>query len=125
MERCQAEQHIRHRGKRREPNGLHHALALACAVIIGNDRNHTVVKSEDRHKDEALQLEINAEHVHRIHTESAEHEIHAERHHRADRLHQNRRNADDQNLLDQARLREQIAKAKRNAILLFFPKPYI
>mgnify|MGYP006872872775 FL=1 len=37
-------------------------LRLLRAVVVGNDRHHTVVEAKDRHEHEALELEINAEH---------------------------------------------------------------
>lgn len=70
------------------------ALFVARAEIVGNDRHHTVVEAEDRHEEEALQLEVNAENGSRRRREHQQDLVHSESHDRTDRHHQNRRDAD-------------------------------
>ena len=40
---------------------LNHTLSVLCTVVEGDDRCDSVVQSEYRHKEEALQFEINTE----------------------------------------------------------------
>ena len=70
-----------------------HALRFARAVVIGQDRHHRVVQAEDRHEDETLQFEIRAEDRRRRRGEGDEDLVHAERHDRANRTHDDRRHA--------------------------------
>ena len=66
---------------------FHTRCRPGCAVVIGDNGHHAVVQAEDRHEDEALELEIGAEHGGGGGGEDEEDLVHAEGHHRADGLH--------------------------------------
>ena len=53
-------------------------LRLLRAVVVGDDRHHAVIEAKDRHKHEALELEINAEHGDRRGRERDEDQVHDE-----------------------------------------------
>ena len=77
-----------------QADGLAHAVEFLRAVVVRHDGHHRVVEAEARHEDEALELEVSTEHRGRRLGERDENFVHAEHHHRADGLHDDRRNAD-------------------------------
>ena len=91
------QQHTRrHNGNgndHRQADGLFHAIHTSCAVVVGNNGHHTVVQAENGHKDEALQLEIGAEHRRGRLGEADEDLVHRKGHHRSDGLHNDGRHA--------------------------------
>ena len=68
-------------------------LRLSCAVVVGNDGNGRVVDTEQRHKEEALQLEVDAEHTGCRLRKALQNLVHAKIHHRANAVHHHRGNA--------------------------------
>ena len=77
-----------------EFDGLSDALGLFRAVVVCDNRHHPVVKPEHRHKHEALQFKIHAEHRGCRGGKGDEDFVHAEGHHAADGRHDNGRHAD-------------------------------
>ena len=71
--------------------GFGDALRLPCAVVEGDNGNGGIVQAEQRHKEEALELEIDAEHVHGdlavLRAELVKHLVDANVHHRANAGH--------------------------------------
>lgn len=55
------QQHHSHGADDGQFDGPGHPILFAGAIIVGNDGNHAVVQAENRHEDDALQLEIDAE----------------------------------------------------------------
>ena len=64
-------------------------LLVPSPVIIGNNGNHTVVQTEHRHEDKAVQLEIYSEYGSCRCGELNQDLVHSKGHDRADRLHDN------------------------------------
>ena len=88
------------------------ALRLARTVVVRNDRHHRVIQAEDGHENEALELEVRAEHRRRRLGKGDEDLVHAEHHHRADGLHDDGRHADRVDLLDRRGVRTDLAAAQ-------------
>lgn len=61
LEHGKADCHDAHGDSYAQPYGLHNSLFLACSVVVGDDRYHTVVQAEYGHEDKALQFEVDAE----------------------------------------------------------------
>lgn len=59
-------------------------LSPARAVIVGDDRDKAVVQTEDRHEDEAVQLEVDAEHSRCRGGKGHQNLVHSEGHHGTD-----------------------------------------
>ena len=76
-----------------ELQGLVDPVFAPRAVVVGEDGDQSVVKTEDRHEEEALEFEVNAEHCCRRCGESGEDHVHAVSHDGADGHHQNGRDA--------------------------------
>ena len=74
-------------------------------VIVRKNRDQTIVQSENRHEEEALKLEIHAEHRCRGLGKTNQDQIHQVTHDRSDRHHQNRRNRHIIDLPDHLRRR--------------------
>ena len=55
-----------HGGHHRHPHNPCDALRFAGAVVVGDDGHHAVVQPDERHDDEALHLEVDAEHRHGV-----------------------------------------------------------
>ena len=72
-------------------------LGLAGTVVIGDDGNGGVVQAKQRHEEEALELEVNAEHAGGRLGEALQDLVDAEIHHGADTVHDNGGNAHRQN----------------------------
>ena len=85
----EAQQHDGHGGNHRHPDDLYNAPGFAGAVVVGDDGDHAVVEADEGHDDEALHLEVDAEHSHRGAGESDEEAVHAESHDAAHRGHGN------------------------------------
>ena len=78
-------------------DGFHHPQPVLGPVVIGHDGHHAVVQAEHRHKDEAVELEVNAEgRGCRLLGGVIGNEdlVHAEGHHRADGHHDDAGQAD-------------------------------
>ncbi len=69
-------------------------VLFACTVVECDDRHHAVVQSEDRHEEEALQLEIHTEYRRCGGGEHKQDLVHSECHDRSDRHHQDGRYTD-------------------------------
>ena len=76
-------------------DGLFDAVGLAGTVVVADDGHHAVVHAEDGHKNEALQLEVNAEHGHGGGGKGHEDLVHQEGHHAAHALHGDAGQADN------------------------------
>ena len=63
------------------------SLFISGSIIICDDWNHTIIQSEYRHKDKALQFEIYAKHSGCCRREHKKNLVHSESHNRADCLH--------------------------------------
>ena len=86
-------------------DGLDHAAALLGAVVVSNDGYDAVIQAEHRHKDEAVELEVDAEGGGGGFPGGVvgdEDLVHEEGHHRADGHHHHRRQADGINAADDA-----------------------
>ena len=70
-------------------------LLFLCAVVESNDRDDTVVHTEQGHEEEALELEVYAEHCSCCGRKTEQDLVHSKRHDGTDRCHQDRRNADN------------------------------
>ena len=67
-------------------------MLFLCAVVVGDNRDNSVVKSEYRHTDEAVELEKRTEYVYRKLLAKGvddEYFVHKIGHHRADSDHKN------------------------------------
>ena len=69
-------------------------------VVVGKNRNETVVQSEDRHEEEALELEVHAEYSRCRRGEADQNQVHEICHDGADGHHEDGRHADVVNLAD-------------------------
>ena len=65
-------QHKAHCGEHRQLEGFGDALLFPRAEVEGHDGNGGIVQAEQRHKEEALQLEVSAEHTHGGHLDGLE-----------------------------------------------------
>ena len=99
------------------------AVRLSRAVVIGNDRHHTVIQTEHRHEDEALQLEIDAEDGGRRRGEGNEDLVESEVHHRADGHHDDRRNAHAVDFLHRVPVEADMARANADVWVIFEVHP--
>ena len=88
------------------------ALRLLRAVVVGNDRHHTVVEAKDRHEHEALELEINAEHRDCRGRKRDEDQVHDEARQRRDAAHDDRRDADGRDLAHELAARADVPQAQ-------------
>ena len=104
-----AHQHDANRHTEGELERLVDAVFSPCAVVIGQNRNQSVVETEDRHEEEALQLEIDAEDCGRSCREYGQDHVHAVGHDGTDGHHEDGRHADKINLFDDIALRLQDA----------------
>ena len=68
-------------------------LGLPGTVVISDDGNGGVVDAEQGHEEEALELEVDAEHAGGGFGKALENLVHTEVHHRADAVHHNGREA--------------------------------
>ena len=93
-EESQAGQHQKSGGDCAETDGAVDPQPLPGAVVIGDNGHHSVVQAENRHKDKAVQLEINSENRRGSRGKPQKNQIHAKGHDRADALHNDRRNSD-------------------------------
>ena len=82
------------------PDRAHYPFSFFRPIIIGDDRNDSIIQSEHRHEHKTLQLEIHAKDRRSRSGKGNQDPVHAIDHHRADRLHDNRRNTDSVNLPD-------------------------
>ena len=80
--------------RHRQAEGPLHPVHPSRAVVVADDGHHGVVQAEDRHEDEALQLEVGPEDGGGRLGEADEDLVHAEGHHRADGLHDDGGHAD-------------------------------
>ena len=94
LEDSEAEEHIAYRGEDCESYGGVYAVAAFCAEVIRDDGDHTCIESENGHKYEALELEVDTEDVHCGLAEADEDHIHREGHNATYRLHEDGRNTD-------------------------------
>ena len=100
---------------RAETHGLHDAVGAARAVVERDDGHHAVVQAKDRHEDEALELEIDAEYGSgRLAdlTEGEQDLVDAIGHERTDRAHDRGRNADVENAAAHLSLHAEAARGK-------------
>ena len=81
-------------------DGLLHPVGLFGPEVVGDDGHHAVVQAENGHEDEALELEIRAEHGGGGGREGDDDAVDAEDHHGADALHDDGRQADLIDVLD-------------------------
>lgn len=101
----QAQQHLRHQleggqAQNHEAEGggtgnfqsFCHPLRLPCSVVKSNDGDGGIVDAEQGHEEEALELVVDAEHASGGLLEALENLVHAEIHHGADAVHNQRRN---------------------------------
>ena len=65
LEHRHAHQHKGQGAEAGDLQGLGDPLRLSRTVVVGHDGDGGVIHSEQRHKEEALELEVNAEHIHR------------------------------------------------------------
>ena len=79
---------------------LRHPLPFLCTIVEGDDGYHSGLESEDRHEDERLELEVYAKHRYRRRREGDEDRVEGADHHGADAVHDDRRDADLVDLLD-------------------------
>ena len=102
-------------------DGLHHAAAILSAVVIGHDRNHTVVQAEHRHKDKAVEFEVDAKGGSRRllgGVVSDEDLVHAEGHHRADSHHHHGGQADGIDIAHDLPVRPEAPEPKVQIVVL-------
>ena len=74
-------------------------LRLPGTEVVGNDGNGGTVQAKQRHKEETLQLKVNAKHTGSGLGKALQDLVHAEIHHRTDTVHNNGRNAHRQDLM--------------------------
>ena len=85
--------HHSHRIFCRQFHGSHQAVRLSCAIVETDDGNHTVIQTEYRHEDEALQFEVYTEYRCCCGSKGDEDLIHTEGHDRTDGCHTDGRHA--------------------------------
>lgn len=92
-----------HDGHGKDDADAHRVFEPLCfprAVVVGHDGHHAVVEAEDRHKDEALYLNVDAQYGRGGGGKGDEDLVHAEGHHRADGVHDNGGDAHGVDLTD-------------------------
>ena len=97
LESGQTHQHKAESGGTGDFQGEGHPFRLSGAVVKGDDGNGGVVDAEQGHEEEALQLIVDAEHAGGGFLEALENLVHAEVHHGADAVHDQRGDAHGQN----------------------------
>ena len=105
MEYNRTERHDTYGKCNREFQSLIYPALVSRTVIICKYRYKSVVETEYRHKEKALQLEVHAEYGSRRVREPDQDPVHHVRHQRADRHHQYGRHADLINAADDLRIR--------------------
>ena len=93
-------------------------LRLTGAVVIGDDGDRGIVDAEERHKEEALELEVNAEYTGAGLSEALKNLVHAEIHHGADTVHHDGGNTYRENRTDGGSSGLQVLKAKLNILVM-------
>ena len=117
LEHRKAQKHTAHSSAHRQLQGVSNALFLPGAVVEGHDGNGGIVQAEQRHEEEALQLEVDAKHTHRCHLhslEGVENSGHAQVHHGANSHHNDGGNAHRQNGTQRFALRLAVFKTQGN-----------
>ena len=102
-DRCSAE-HDHNGDAEGEFQGFVDSLFLLGAVVVGQDGDQSVVEAEDRHEEEALQLEVDAEDSCSSRGEGGQDHIHAVGHDGADGHHEDGRHADNVNTADRVKV---------------------
>ena len=97
LEHGQPNEHDAHCQADAQLHGGFDPFSISGAVIVGDNRDHAIVKPEYRHEDKALQLKINAEHRSGGGREHKQDLVHSKYHDGTDGLHDDRRHA---NLID-------------------------
>ena len=105
LENRQPHRHNRQRIAHAETDGANHPFPAPRAVIVGNDGHHAVVEPKDRHENEALHLEIDAENRRGGRGKADEDPVHSIGHDRADGLHNDGRNAHRIDFADDLQIR--------------------
>ena len=105
QENGSADEHDRHRIFFRQADGLLDPFFLVGTVVIGDDRNHSVVQAENRHEDETLELEVDTENSGRSRCETDQDIVQAQVQEGSDSLHQNRWAADRIDFFDRMHIR--------------------
>ena len=93
LENRKAHQHDAHGDGHAQLDGGDDPFPLLCAVVVGDDGDHAVVQAEDRHEDEALELEVHAQHGDGRGGKHQQDLVEQEGHDRHDGLHDNGRDA--------------------------------
>lgn len=92
LEYGQADEHDKNCDTDTQADGFHDTLFVTGAVIVSNNRNHTVVQTEYGHEDKALKLEIYAKNGYGCFREADKDFIQSKGHDGTDGLHYNGRN---------------------------------
>ena len=92
LEYGQADEHDAHCDTDAQAYRLHDTFFVTGAVIVCNNRYHTVVQSEYGHEDKALKLEVYTEYGYGCFRKADKDFIQPKGHHRTDGLHYNGRN---------------------------------
>lgn len=109
-EKSDSDEHQAHSKGSGQADGLADAQPVLGAVVVGDDRNHGIVQTEDRHEDNAVDLEVDAEDggsCRGLKVADQDH-IHTEGHDGSDADHNNRRNGDLVDLSDQREIRPEL-----------------
>ena len=88
--------------------GLDNSLGFPGTIVIGNNGNGGIVDAKQRHKEEALELEIDAEDAGGGFGKALQNLIHTKVHDRADAVHDDGRNTHSQNRLDNFSIEDEI-----------------
>ncbi|MPM40000.1 hypothetical protein SDC9_86638 [bioreactor metagenome] len=114
----QAAEHHNDRIDNRQAEGLDNPCFFLGAEVIRNNGNHAVVETKNRHKDEALQLEVNAEQRRGGGGEGNQDQVHAVGHNRGNGGHGNAGDSHRVNMADNCQLRVQnTAQAELNFLI--------
>lgn len=100
-----AQQHNGNGGNHGGADRLMNPSAVLCTVIIGNDGNNRIIKPEQRHKEEAVELKVNAVDRRSGGAERQQNLVHQIGGDRANGSHQDRGEADGIDLADDGEIK--------------------
>lgn len=95
------------------------AAAVAGTVIVGDDGNNGLLRPKSRHKEKAVELEVDAVDRRRGGAERQQDLIHEVGGDRADGGHQNGGEADGIDLADEGKMKRSFFEMRRTSVLVF------
>ena len=119
LERNRSAEHDADGKKKREAQSLVDPGFFSRTVVVGKNRNQTVVQTEDGHEEEALELEIDTKHSRCGGGEANQNQIHEIGHHGPDGHHKDGRNTNKIDFADDGQHRmENLPQGEVNVLII-------